>query len=221
MTIQDRQVNTMTDQKISVAVIRRLPRYYRYLNILIEEGTDRISSAELSHRMNVTASQIRQDLNHFGGFGQQGYGYNVKYLHSEIGKVLGLDKGHSMAIIGIGNFGKALARNKDFASNDFYVKSMFDSDPAVIGREISGITVQDASDLITALREDPVDIAVLTVPKDAAALLADMVIEAGVKAIWNFAHCELEVPDDIVVENVYLIDSLMRLSYKDSHRSHK
>ena len=126
-----------------------------------------------------------------------------------------------MAIIGIGNFGKALARNKDFASNDFYVKSMFDSDPAVIGREISGITVQDASDLITTLKEDPVDIAVLTVPKDAAASLADKVIEAGVKAIWNFAHCELEVPDDIVVENVYLIDSLMRLSYKDSHRSNK
>ena len=121
MKIQDRLVNTMTAQKISVAVIRRLPRYYRYLNILIEEGTDRISSAELSQRMNVTASQIRQDLNHFGGFGQQGYGYNVKYLHSEIGKVLGLDKGRSMAIIGIGNFGKALARNKDFASNDFYV----------------------------------------------------------------------------------------------------
>ena len=209
----------MTTQKISTAVIRRLPRYYRYLNTLIEEGTDRISSAALSRRMDVTASQIRQDLNHFGGFGQQGYGYNVRYLRSEIGKVLGLDKEHSMAFIGIGNIGKALARSSDFKTNGFYVKSMFDANPEVIGRSISGVVVQDAANLVDALKEDPVDIAVLTVPKEAARELAAKVVEAGVKAIWNFAHCELTLPEDVVVENVYLVDSLMRLSYNDSHRS--
>ncbi len=209
----------MTTQKISTAVIRRLPRYYRYLNTLIEEGTDRISSAALSRRMDVTASQIRQDLNHFGGFGQQGYGYNVQYLRSEIGKVLGLDKEHSMAFIGIGNIGKALARSSDFKTNGFYVKSMFDANPEVIGRSISGVVVQDAANLVDALKEDPVDIAVLTVPKEAARELAARVVEAGVKAIWNFAHCELTLPEDVVVENVYLVDSLMRLSYNDSHRS--
>ena len=209
----------MTTQRISSAVIRRLPRYYRYLNILIEEGTDRISSAALSRRMDVTASQIRQDLNHFGGFGQQGYGYNVKYLRSEIGKVLGLDKGHSMAFIGMGNIGKALARSADFASNGFYVKAMYDSNPEVIGRTICGITVQDAADLTTSLKENPVDIAVLTVPKEAVEDLAHEVVKAGIKAIWNFAHCELNLPADVVVENVYLVDSLMRLSYNDAHRS--
>lgn len=209
----------MTTQKISSAVIRRLPRYYRYLNILIEEGTDRISSAALSKRMNVTASQIRQDLNHFGGFGQQGYGYNVRYLHDEIGKVLGLDKGHNMAIIGMGNIGKALARSADFATNGFFVTAMYDANPDIIGRTYSDVTVQDAADLVSSLKENPVDIAVLTVPKDAVEALAQQVIEAGIKTIWNFAHCELVVPDDVVVENVYLVDSLMRLSYNDAHRT--
>ena len=211
----------MANQKISTAVIRRLPRYYRYLNALIDEGTDRISSAALSRRMNVTASQIRQDLNHFGGFGQQGYGYNVKYLRTEIGKVLGLDKEHSMAFIGIGNIGKALARSSDFKKNGFYVKAMYDADPEVIGRTISGVEVQDAADLVSSLRENPVDIAVLTVPKESAKDLAAKVVEAGIKSIWNFAHCELTVPEDVVVENVYLVDSLMRLSYNDLHRNGK
>ena len=211
----------MTNQRISSAVIRRLPRYYRYLNTLIEEGTDRISSAALSRRMNVTASQIRQDLNHFGGFGQQGYGYNVKYLRSEIGKVLGLDKDHSMAFIGIGNIGKALVRSTDFRNNGFYVKTLFDADPEVIGRTICGVEVKDANNLVEELRADPVDIVVLTVPAEAARDLAAKVVEAGVKAIWNFAHGELSLPEDVVVENVYLVDSLMRLSYNDSHRDKK
>lgn len=208
----------MSQQRISNAVIRRLPRYYRYLNILLEEGTERISSAALSRRMDVTASQIRQDLNHFGGFGQQGYGYNVRYLRTEIGKVLGLDKGHTMAIIGMGNIGKALARSSDFTQNGFMVKSMFDANPDVIGRTFDNVTVQDSANLKSALETDPVDIAVLTVPKEVASDLAWTLVDAGIKAIWNFAHCELDLPEDVVVENVYLVDSLMRLSYNDAHR---
>ncbi len=209
----------MANQKISTAVIRRLPRYYRYLHTLIDEGVERISSAELSRRMHVTASQIRQDLNHFGGFGQQGYGYNVRYLRQEIGKVLGVDHEHSMAVIGVGNLGKALVRSQDFRKKGFFVTALFDSDPAVIGRKFCGCTVQDTSNLINYLKEYPVDIGVLTVPRKNAEKLAAQLVEAGVKTIWNFAHCELELPADVVVENVYLVDSLMRLSYKDSHRT--
>ncbi len=208
-------------QRISTAVIRRLPRYYRYLHTLIEEGVDRISSAELSRRMNVTASQIRQDLNHFGGFGQQGYGYNVLYLRKEIGKVLGLDREHSMAVIGVGNLGKALVRSQDFRKKGFFVTALFDCDPEVIGKQYCGCTVRDTDEIISYLKNNPVDIGVLTVPKQNAEKLAGQLIEAGVKAIWNFAHCELETPADVVVENVYLVDSLMRLSYKDTHRDKK
>lgn len=211
----------MPAQKISTAVIRRLPRYYRYLRTLIDEGVDRISSAELSRRMNVTASQIRQDLNHFGGFGQQGYGYNVRYLRKEIGKVLGLDNEHSMAVIGIGNLGKALVRSQDFRKQGFFVTAMFDCDPDVIGRQYCGCEVCDTEDMVDHLKTHPVDIAVLAVPRQNAQRLADKLVEAGVKTIWNFAHCELELPADVVVENVYLVDSLMRLSYKDTHREKK
>lgn len=211
----------MQKKKISNAVIRRLPRYYRFLNALIDQDVERISSAELSRLMNVTASQIRQDLNQFGGFGQQGYGYNVAYLRKEIGKVLGLNKKHSMAVIGIGNLGKALVRSGDFSKNGFYPSVLFDSNPEVIGKVYCDLTVQDVNNMCAYLKEHPVDIAVLTVPKSSVEKLAEKVVEAGVKTIWNFAHCELDLPKDVVIENVYLVDSLMRLSYRDLHRSDK
>ncbi len=211
----------MQKKRISNAVIRRLPRYYRFLNTLVDEGVERISSAELSRRMNVTASQIRQDLNQFGGFGQQGYGYNVAYLRKEIGKVLGLNKKHSMAIIGVGNLGKAIVRSDDFRKNAFFVNALFDVDPEVIGKTYSDLVVRDVREISDYLKENPVDIAVLTVPKSSVVELANEIVEAGVKTIWNFAHCELDLPQDVAIENVYLVDSLMRLSYRDAHRNNR
>ena len=205
-------------QKISSAVIRRLPRYYRYLHTLIEEGVDRISSAELSRRMNVTASQIRQDLNHFGGFGQQGYGYNVLYLRKEIGKVLGLDREHSMAVIGVGNLGKALVRSQDFRKKGFFVTALFDCDPEVIGKQYCGCTVRDTDEIISYLKDNPVDIGVLTVPKQNAEKLAGQLIEAGVKAIWNFANVCLQLPHDVIVQREVIAGGFALLSMK--RRSH-
>ena len=187
----------MERKEISKAVISRLPRYYRYLGELIEEGVERISSNELSSRMKVTASQIRQDLNNFGGFGQQGYGYNVKYLYSEIAKILGIDRQHNVIIIGAGNLGQAIANYTNFERRGFVIRGMFDINPKLIGLVIRGI-----------------EIAALTIPKTKAPEIADRLIKAGIKAIWNFAHTDLVVPDDVVVENVHLSESLMRLSYR-------
>ena len=163
----------MEQRKISRAVISRLPRYYRYLGDLLEAGVERISSSDLSKKMHVTASQIRQDLNNFGGFGQQGYGYNVKYLYTEIGKILGLDRSHNFIIIGAGNLGQALANYASFERSGF----------------------------------------ILTLPKSKAIEVADILVDNGVKGIWNFAHTDLSLPKDVVVENVHLSDTLMKLSY--------
>ena len=203
----------MEAKQISKAVIKRLPRYYRYLGELLEDNVERISSNDLSKKMRVTASQIRQDLNNFGGFGQQGYGYNVKYLYTEIGKSLGLDEVHPMIIIGAGNLGQALANYVDFEKRGFKLEGIFDVNPVLEGIAVRGIEIQMISNLPFFLREKNIEIAILTLPKNKAKDMADILIENGIKAIWNFAHIDLETPEDVIVENVHLSESLMTLSY--------
>ena len=203
----------MEQRKISRAVISRLPRYYRYLGDLLEAGVERISSSELSKKMHVTASQIRQDLNNFGGFGQQGYGYNVKYLYTEIGKILGLDRFHNFIIIGAGNLGQALANYASFERSGFILKSLFDVNPRLEGVTIRGIPVRMVDELEDFLKNNDIEIAALTLPKSKAIEVADILVDNGVKGIWNFAHTDLSLPKDVVVENVHLSDTLMKLSY--------
>ena len=210
----------MEQKKISRAVISRLPRYYRYLGELLEEGKERISSNELSKRMSVTASQIRQDLNNFGGFGQQGYGYNVKYLYSEIAKLLGLDKEHNVIIIGAGNIGQAIANYHAFDRSGFRLRGMFDIDPALEGLEVrGGIKVRLMDELDDFLKENEIEIAALTIPKTEALEVAEKLTESGIKGIWNFTHTELRLPEDITVESVHLSDSLMKLFYRMNTKS--
>ena len=204
----------MEERQISQAVIRRLPRYYRYLGELLVNNVERISSNELSMKMNVTASQIRQDLNNFGGFGQQGYGYNVKYLHTEIGKILGLDVKHNFIIIGAGNLGQALANYASFERSGFVLKGIFDVNPRLEGVTIRGVPIQMMDHLKTYVMENDIDIAVLTIPKAKAIEVAEILAETPIKGIWNFAHTDLHLPKSIIVENVHLSESLMRLSYK-------
>ena len=206
----------MEEIEISQAVIRRLPRYYRYLGELLEHGVERISSNDLSRRMKVTASQIRQDLNNFGGFGQQGYGYNVKYLYTEIGKILGLEEDHHMIIIGAGNLGQALANYAAFEKRGFILKGIFDVNPRLQGVSIRGVPVRMLDELGEFVRENEVEIAALTIPKEKAIEVANILVENGVRAIWNFAHTDLNLPEHIIVENVHLSESLMQLSYKIS-----
>ena len=203
----------MEQRKISRAVISRLPRYYRYLGGLLEAGVERISSSDLSKKMHVTASQIRQDLNNFGGFGQQGYGYNVKYLYTEIGKILGLDRCHNFIIIGAGNLGQALANYASFERSGFILKSLFDVNPRLEGVTIRGIPVRMVDELEDFLKNNDIEIAALTLPKSKAIEVADILVDNGVKGIWNFAHTDLSLPKDVVVENVHLSDTLMKLSY--------
>ena len=203
----------MEAKQISKAVIKRLPRYYRYLGELLEDNVERISSNDLSKKMRVTASQIRQDLNNFGGFGQQGYGYNVKYLYTEIGKILGLDTVHPMIIVGAGNLGQALANYVEFEKRGFKLVGIFDVNPVLEGIAVRGIEIQMISDLPFFLKENNVEIAILTLPKNKAIDMADILIENGIKAIWNFAHVVLDTPDGVIVENVHLSESLMTLSY--------
>lgn len=204
----------MEEREISKAVITRLPRYYRYLGELLESGVERISSNELSVRMKVTASQIRQDLNNFGGFGQQGYGYNVKYLYTEIGKILGIDRQHNLIVIGAGNLGQAIANYANFEKRGFLIKGMFDVNPRLIGLVVRGVEIRNLDDLEPFVKENNVQMAALTIPKTKAPEIADRLVSAGIKAIWNFAHVDLNVPEDVVVENVHLSESLMRLSYR-------
>ena len=209
----------MEQRKISRAVISRLPRYYRYLGDLLEAGVERISSNDLSKKMQVTASQIRQDLNNFGGFGQQGYGYNVKYLYTEIGKILGLDKDHNFIIIGAGNLGQALANYASFERKGFILKSLFDVNPRLEGVTIRGIPVRMLDELEGYLQENDIEIAALTLPKSKAEEVADVLVANGIKAIWNFAHTDLTLPKDVIVESVHLADSLMKLSYNISQHN--
>ena len=202
------------ERKISMAVIRRLPRYYRYLGELIDSDISRISSRELSERMKVTASQIRQDLNNFGGFGQQGYGYNVEYLHSEIAKILGLDKTHKMIIIGAGNLGQALANYTSFEKRGFELIGMFDVNPRLLGMTIRGVEVYDIDIIEEFVKKHKVDIAMLTMPKAGIKEMANKLAEWGIKGLWNFSPLDLYLPDTVQVENVHLSHSLMTLAYK-------
>ena len=206
----------METRKISQAVIRRLPRYYRYLGELLEDGVERISSNDLSKRMKLTASQIRQDLNNFGGFGQQGYGYNVKYLHTEIGKILGLENKHNFIIVGAGNLGQALEKYSHFENQGFIMKGIFDVNPTLRGMSIRDVPVRMMSEMKDFIKENNIEIAVLTIPKECAIDVAKDLVDAGIQAIWNFAHVDLNVPDNVIVESVHLSESLMRLSYNIS-----
>jgi redox-sensing transcriptional repressor len=210
----------MEEKGISQAVIRRMPRYYRYLGDLLDAGVERISSNDLSNQMNVTASQIRQDLNNFGGFGQQGYGYNVKYLYEEIGKILGLDTTHYVIVIGAGHLGQALANYVKFEKLGFVITALFDVAPELIGQNVRGIPILSIDDMSGYIREHPVDIATLTMPKLEAEPIANELVELGVHAIWNFAHVDLVLDNpDVIVENVHLSDSLMQLSYNTVKRT--
>lgn len=203
----------MGDKEISSAVVGRLPRYYRYLGELRENGVVRISSKELSEQMKVTASQIRQDFNNFGGFGQQGYGYNVEYLYDEIGKILGLTKKYRMIIVGAGNLGQALANHTGFERRGFILKGIFDINPRLGNTTIRGIPIQMMGELPEFLKENGADIAAITTPLFVAREIATELYQYGVRGFWNFAHTDLHLPEDAVVENMHLAESLMRLSY--------
>lgn len=206
----------MSDAKqVSPAVVRRLPRYYRFLGELLKVNVTRISSRELSEKMGLTASQIRQDLNCFGGFGQQGYGYNVEQLHDEIGKILGLDKCIDAILIGAGNLGRAIANHMSFDQRGFRLIGIFDQNPALIGDKIKGITVTSTDNIETFCKNHSPVVAVLCIPKTATKVISEKLIKSGIKGFWNFSHYDLlDNNPDIIVENVHMSDSLMTLSYK-------
>ncbi len=203
----------MGNKNISMAVIRRLPKYYRYLGDLLDKDIQRISSKELSEIIGFTASQIRQDLNNFGGFGQQGYGYNVDALHNEIGKILGLDTKYKAVLVGAGNLGQAIANYGGFRKAGFEIKALFDANPRLIGLKIRDFEVLDSEIIEEFVRDNNVDIAVICIPKNGAQELANKLVNAGIKGIWNFAPIDLDVPSSVIVENVNLTESLFTLSY--------
>ena len=209
----------MKKENISDAVIRRLPRYYRHLTDLYANGVVRISSHSLGQEMNITASQIRQDFSCFGEFGQQGYGYNVEELRSEIGRILGVDNNHHLIMIGVGNLGRALLRNFNFSQAGFTVGAAFDLNPAVIGAEINGVPVYSMDDLDAYVHEHPVDVVVLTIPQAVAQETADRLMKLGVKGFWNFTNMELTSQEpDVKFENIHFADSLLTLSYRIANR---
>ena len=203
------------NQNVSGAVIRRLPRYYRFLGELLDKNITRISSKELAELMSLTASQIRQDLNCFGGFGQQGYGYNVSLLREEIGKILGLDRKFKTILVGVGNLGRAFSANIDFVGAGFELCAMFDNNPDVIGTVINGVTVKNGSEIESFCDENKPDVAILCVPSEAAQQLADRLIACGITSFWNFTHYDIKLDHpEAVVESVHLVDSLMALCYQ-------
>lgn len=206
---------SLKKQKISEAVIRRLPRYYRYLDDLYNSSVVRISSSSLGSKMGITASQIRQDLSCFGEFGQQGYGYNVEILRTEIGSILGVDHYHKLIVVGAGNLGQALIQNFYFNKSGFTLEAAFDISPALIGHEINGITVHSMNALEDYVVECKPDVAVLTVPRGVAQKTMDLLAGYGVRGFWNFTNVELEekIPG-VVVENIHFADSLITLSYR-------
>lgn len=207
----------MKKQKVSDAVIHRLPRYYRYLDDLYNKGVVRISSNSLGSKMDITASQIRQDLSCFGEFGQQGYGYNVAELRSEIGHILGIDKGHRLIIIGVGHLGHALLQNFDFEKVGFHVDTAFDISPDLIGTAIHDVTIRSMDELEQYVAENRPNVAVLTVPQHVAQPMASCLIDLGIKGFWNFTNVELstDVPG-VFFEDVHFVDTLLTLSYRIS-----
>ena len=205
----------MRKQKVSDAVIHRLPRYYRYLDDLYNKGIVRISSNSLGSKMDITASQIRQDLSCFGEFGQQGYGYNVAELRSEIGHILGIDKGHRLIIIGVGHLGHALLQNFDFEKVGFHVDTAFDISPDLVGTRIHDVTIRSMDEFEPYVAENQPNVAVLTVPQHVAQPMASRLIDLGIKGFWNFTNVELstDVPD-VFFEDVHFVDTLLTLSYR-------
>ena len=209
----------MKRQNVSDAVIRRLPRYYRYLDDLHIRGTVRISSSTLGEKMGITASQIRQDLSCFGEFGQQGYGYNVEELRSEIGHILGVDNQHSIIIVGVGNLGRALMQNFHFHDTGFLLEAAFDVSPALVGSRVAGTPILDMTELDQFVRAHRPDVAVLTVPQAAAQATANRLIDLGVRGFRNFTNVELSSDDPGVrFEDVHFADSLLTLSYRITER---
>ena len=203
--------------KISDAVVNRLPVYRRYLEELMNGDVERISSNDLSRLIGFTASQIRQDLNNFGGFGQQGYGYNIKALYNEINTILGLDQEYKMVIVGVGNLGQAIANHTKYYKTGFPIIGMFDINPKIIGLRINDVVVQDSENLLDFLKTHKVDIGIITTEKEAAQGIADKFVEGGVKGIWNFAPRDLVVPKNIPVGNVHVTDTLNSLVYRICH----
>ena len=201
------------NKNISMAVIKRLPKYYRYLEELMKNDVDRISSKELGEKIGFTASQIRQDLNCFGDFGQQGYGYNVKELYSQIGSILGLDRGYEAALVGAGNIGQAVSNYSRFENLGVKITAIFDANPKLIGMKIRNVEIMDIDDMENVLNENKIDIGIICVPRKNSQGVADELIKGGVRAIWNFAPVDLVVPDYVKVENVHLSESLMTLIY--------
>lgn len=198
---------------ISMAVIKRLPKYYRHLAELLRNDVDRVSSKELSEKIGFTASQIRQDFNCFGGFGQQGYGYNVKELYNEISRILGLDKKYSTVIIGAGNIGQAIANYQRFDKFGFDLHGIFDVNPKLIGMRIKDVEIRDLDQMESFLGENKIDIGIICVPQAQAQKVADLLVENGVKGIWNFAPLDIDVPENVSIENVHLSESLLTLVY--------
>ena len=203
----------MSNKNISMAVIRRLPKYHRYLGDLLDRDIQRISSKELSDIIGFTASQIRQDLNNFGGFGQQGYGYNVEELYNEIGNILGLSRKYNTIIVGAGNLGQAIANYSGFSKAGFKIKALFDANPRMIGLKIRDFEILDSEKIEEFIKNNEIDIAILCIPKNGTQELVDRIVKSGIKGIWNFAPLDLEVPNDVIVENVNLTESLFTLSY--------
>lgn len=209
----------MKNKRISDAVVRRLPRYYRYLDELHSRGVVRISSHMLGKYMGITASQIRQDLNCFGEFGQQGYGYNIVELRAEIGRILGVDEPRLLIVVGAGHLGHALLQNFDFAQGGFRMDTAFDVSGALIGSTINGVTVRSMDELAAYCRSNRPAVAVLTVPRVVAQEVADQLVQLGVRGIWNFTNEELYVPSEVFMENVHFADSLLTLSYRISKQA--
>ncbi len=211
---------TVRNDRISDSVIRRLPRYYRFLGELYGEGVTKISSRELSERMRLTASQIRQDLNCFGGFGQQGYGYNVLELKSEIAKIIGVDKRLNAILIGVGNLGRAIAQHINFEKLGFRLTAVFDSNPKLENMELAGMKIQNIARLLSYCQSNDVKVAVLCIPKESARDICETLISGGVTGFWNFSHYDINLKyDGVEVENVHLGDSLLTLAYKVNNSS--
>jgi redox-sensing transcriptional repressor len=201
------------EKKISSAVVKRLPRYYRYLSTLLQMGISRVSSKDLGKRMGISSSQVRQDFFCFGGNGLQGYGYDVEFLYREIRGILGLDTAHSMIIIGAGSLGHALAKHTNFAKNGFNVTAIFDIKPELVGVKINDLEIRHLDSLPEYVSKNRVDIATLTVPENCAREVANFAIELGIKALWNFSPVEIITPEDVLIENIHIIDSLIVLGY--------
>ena len=201
-------------KNVSMAVIKRMPKYYRYLGELVKNDVDRISSKELGEKIGFTASQIRQDLNNFGDFGQQGYGYNVKELHNQIGAILGVGKEYNAVLIGAGNIGQAIANYSRFTDIGLGITAIFDANPKLVGMRIRDVEIKDIDELKGYLEENHIDMVILCVPRINAQKVCDVLVNGGVRGIWNFAPIDLHVPETVKVENVHLSESLLTLVYQ-------